>query len=237
MGVDLGDVDGDGRLDIFVSNFEFEPNALYRNLRPGVFADARFVANLARASIAKLAFGVDLADYDHDGDLDVLVGNGHILDNAAEFDSRSSYAQPTQLFENDGRGRFRGVDSFGIDGDRVARGLATGDLDHDGDLDVVIVISNGRAEVYENIGAAPRSWLLLALRAVAGDRVTVGVRAAADGRRRSSGAREPHRLLVPVPERRPPPLGAWRSRARSKRSICAGRAAAEYATSSCPRDG
>lgn len=185
MGVDLGDVDGDGRLDIFVSNFEFEPNALYRNLRPGVFADGRYVANLARASIPKLAFGVDLADYDHDGDLDVLVGNGHILDNAAEFDSRASYAQPTQLFENDGRGRFREVGSFGIDGVRVARGLATGDLDHDGDLDVVIVISNGRAEVYENLGGAAQPWFLLAPRAVAGDRTTVGARAllTTDGRR------------------------------------------------------
>jgi hypothetical protein len=185
MGLDLGDVDGDGRLDIFVSNFEFEPNALYRNLRPGVFADGRFVANLARASISKLAFGVDLADYDHDGDLDVLVGNGHILDNAAAFDARSSYAQPTQLFENDGRGRFEEVESFGIDGVRVARGLATGDLDRDGDLDVVVVISNGRAEVYENLGGATRPWLLFAPRAGAGDRTTVGTLAVviADGRR------------------------------------------------------
>ncbi len=176
MGVDLGDVDGDGRLDIFVTNFEFESNALYRNVGSGLFVDQRYAFRLAEPSIKRLAFGVDLADLDNDGDLDAAVANGHILDNAPEFNELSIFAQPNQLFENLGSARFAEVVDGGLDTVKVSRGLATGDLDDDGDLDIAILNSNDRAEIWKNVGADGSSWLAVDLYGRPGNVYGVGAR-------------------------------------------------------------
>jgi hypothetical protein len=152
MGVDMDDYDGDGLMDIVVTNFELETNGLYRNLGAGTFSDNRFIAQIAEPSLNFLAFGVDFADFDQDGDLDLVIANGHVNDNAAEHLPGSQYAQRNQVFENLGNGRFREDTATGMDVVRVSRALATGDLDGDGDLDVVIVDSNDLAEVYENVG-------------------------------------------------------------------------------------
>jgi hypothetical protein len=176
MGVACGDVDGDGRFDLVVTNFELETNALYRNLGGGLFADARFAANIAESSFLVLAFGVDLADFDQDGDLDLAIANGHIHDNAAEIPPGGRYAQPNQLLENLG-GRFQEVASSGLDVVRVSRGLATGDLDGDGDLDLAIVDSNDLAEVYANRAAdGGGGFLLVDLASPGGNRFGVGAR-------------------------------------------------------------
>jgi len=153
MGVDMGDYDNDGRLDIVVTNFELETNALYRNLGGGSFLDSRAVARIAEPSLLNLAFGVAFADFDQDGDLDLVVANGHINDNAAEFLQGSRYRQRNQLFENLGDGKFREEKEGGMDVVRASRGLSLGDLDGDGDLDVVVVDSNEPCEVYENVTA------------------------------------------------------------------------------------
>ena len=164
MGVDMGDVDGDGRPDLVVTNFEYESNVLYRALGGGLFIDDRFAAKLAEPSLRSLAFGVALADFDHDGDLDAIMANGHILDNAEVFDELSRYAQRNQVFENLGQGRFEERDETGVDAIRVSRGLAVADLDGDGDLEVVIMNSNDYAEVYENVGpSSNRAYVLVDL--------------------------------------------------------------------------
>lgn len=186
MGVDLGDIDGDGLLDIVVTNFELESNALYRNLGDGVFVDGRFQFNLAESSINYLAFGVDLLDLDHDADLDLAIAYGHILDNTQEISPDSTYAQRNQILENTDSGRFEEVTEAGMKASGVSRGLVSADFDGDGDLDLAINNSGGVAEVYENLnGSAQGGWLQVDLSSSATNTGAIGARLtlAAAGRR------------------------------------------------------
>jgi hypothetical protein len=184
MGVDAGDVDGDGLLDLVVTNFERETNALYRNLGGGLFVDARYATGVAESSLRKLAFGVELADLDNDGDLDLAIANGHVSDNASDLDPSSRYAQANQVLENVG-GRFREVPDAGLAVVRASRGLAAGDLDRDGDVDLVVVDSNAPVELYENVGRNDGGWLQLDLVSVTSAPHGVGARLTvlASGRR------------------------------------------------------
>jgi hypothetical protein len=175
MGVDMGDYDGDGLLDIVVTNFELETNGLYRNLGGGAFVDSRSPAGIAEPSLLFLAFGIAFADFDQDGDLDLVIANGHINDNAAEFHAGSQYRQRNQVFENLGNGKFREDKATGMDVVRASRGLACGDLDGDGDLDVAVVDMNEPCEVYENTGASG-NWLLVDFAAPSGNRFGIGAR-------------------------------------------------------------
>ena len=155
MGNDFGDVDRDGRMDLIVTNFDFETNTLYRNLGAGLFLDATASFGIGSESLTELAFGCDFVDLDNDGWLDLVVTNGHILDNIAEIQSNLRFAQPGQVFRNE-RGRLR--PSSASEGDfarpRVGRGLATVDFDRDGDRDLALANNRGPAEVLENQGGA-----------------------------------------------------------------------------------
>ncbi len=159
MGVELADLDGDGRQDLVVTNFALETNAFYSSLGNGVFVDQRYPSGLAPPSLDRLAFGVNALDADLDGDLDLFVANGHIQPDAASMGEVSAYEQPNQLFENIGEGRFRERDDVGLDAVRTSRGSAVSDLDLDGDLDAVIVNSGQPSEVYENRTSG--QWLAL----------------------------------------------------------------------------
>jgi hypothetical protein len=175
MGVDMGDYDGDGLLDIIVTNFAQETNALYKNLGGGAFLDTRSPAGIAEPSLPFLGFGVAFADLDQDGDLDLVVANGHIQDNTAELNPGTQYAQRKQVYENLGNGKFREDKGTGMDAERVSRGLAVGDLDGDGDLDLVFNNSNQDCEVYENVTAGGH-WLQVNFAAPAGNRFAIGAR-------------------------------------------------------------
>jgi hypothetical protein len=175
MGVDMGDYDNDGLLDIIVTNFQQETNALYKNLGGGAFLDARSPAGIAEPSLPFLGFGVAFADLDQDGDLDLVVANGHIQDNTAELNPGTQYAQRKQVYENLGNGKFREDKGTGMDAERVSRGLAVGDLDGDGDLDLVFNNSNQACEVYENVTAGGH-WLQVNFAAPAGNRFAIGAR-------------------------------------------------------------
>ena len=155
MGTDFGDVDRDGRMDLIVTNFDFETNTLYRNLGGGLFLDATASFGIGGASLTELAFGCDLADLDNDGWLDLVVANGHILDNIAEIQSNLTFAQPGQVFRNEGGRLRRSPESEGdFARPRVGRGLATLDYDRDGDLDLALANNRGPAELLENRGGA-----------------------------------------------------------------------------------
>jgi len=174
MGVDIDDYDGDGLSDIVVTNFILETHAIYRNLGAGTFADHRYIAQVAEPTLYFLAFGVDFADFDQDGDLDLVIANGHINENPEVHLKGATYAQRNQIFENLGNGKFREDKATGMDVVRVSRGLATGDLDGDGDLEVVFTNLNDLAEVYENVSGG--NWLAVELAGAKSNRSGIGAR-------------------------------------------------------------
>ncbi len=175
MGADFGDYDNDGLLDLVVPNFHREPTSLYRNEGGGLFSWESMRSGLGRPSLAWVGWGTAFLDYDNDGFLDVFVANGHTLDNADLFDASSSYPQPDQLFRNTGAGRFEDVSAASgeaLAAAKVSRGAAFGDYDDDGDTDIFVVHSTGRADLLRNEGGNAGHWLQVR---------TVGRRANRDG--------------------------------------------------------
>ncbi len=187
MGTDAGDYDGDGDLDLFVTNLDMENNALYRNDGRGVFDDQSFPSGVGESSFLHVGFGTHFFDFDNDGDLDIFVGNGHILDDIHEYNDVVSYEQPILLFENQSA-RFR--DASGRHGAAlkvpgVVRGVAMADFDADGDLDVALLQSNRPVRLLRNDGGNARSWLEIDLAGTRSNRDGIGARItlSAGGRR------------------------------------------------------
>ena len=166
MGVDFGDYDRDGDYDLFVTNFAFETNALYRNDGQGQFAVATQRLGLADPSYRPLGFGTKFFDYDNDGDLDLFAANGHVIDRIAEVDSSQTYRQPNQMFRNDAGRRFADVSAaLGADFQRANAGRATAvaDYDDDGDLDLLVTTVAAQPRLLRNDGGNARHYLQILL--------------------------------------------------------------------------
>ena len=177
MGVDAGDFDGDGDPDIVVSHLEQETNTLYVNGGAGLFRDQSASSQLGPPSLPFTAFGIGWIDYDNDSWLDVLVVNGAVIGMDALIRAGDPYPlrQTDQLFRNLGDGSFAEVTADGgavFESSEVSRGAAFGDIDNDGDLDVVVVNSNAPTRLLLNQVGHDRSWL--GLRLVAHNRDALG---------------------------------------------------------------
>ena len=165
MGLDFGDYNADGRIDLVVTNFDQEMNNLYTNQGKDWFMDLALEAGAGRVAFLYSGFGVRFLDYDNDGDLDLVVLNGHIQDNVQLFQADVTYAEPPLLLENVG-GTFSDVGSkSGEIWQRamVGRALAAGDYDNDGDSDLLFVNNGQPAVLLRNDGGNQNAWLGLKL--------------------------------------------------------------------------
>lgn len=186
MGAAAGDVDGDLRLDLFLAHLDRETNTLYRNLGGGSFEDASGASGLGAPSMPFTGFGATFLDADLDADLDLLVANGRVRRGprlAAERAGEAlsgywrDYAEPNLFLENDGGGRF--TDTSAAAGGlcsriEVSRAVLTGDVDLDGDLDVLLTNCNGPARLYRSGAEGMGGWLSVRPLDSAGRRAQIG---------------------------------------------------------------
>lgn len=179
MGTEIADYDGDGSADIFVTNFADELNTLYRNLGKLTFDDVTERAGL-QSGLTPLGFGTRLFDFDNDGDLDIHVTNGHVIDNVTLYHPRLRYGQRDLLYLNQGNGAFKDISTtagpaFALE--HVGRGSVVADFDNDGDLDIAISNLADRPFLFRNDTKPAGHWLSLDL-----DRSDARVDATVNGR-------------------------------------------------------
>ncbi len=175
MGVDVEDLDGDGFPELFVTNFEGEYNTVHQTTDGRNFEDVSASAGIVRDTIPDVGWGCSLADFDNDGWPDMMVVNGHVDDNLAQLGRPGEWAQRAKVWHNRGRGRFRLVADAGpfFAVGHPARGAAFGDLDNDGDVDVVINRMDSRPAILWN-ESPPAHWLRLDLVGRRSNRSAVG---------------------------------------------------------------
>ena len=175
MGVATDDYNGDGWLDIFVTNLSYETNALYRNNGDGTFTDVIYEAHLGKESYLFVGFGIGFFDADNDGWRDIFIANGHIIDNIEDTHGVLTYRQPDQIFRNQGNGTFQEVSASAGDyfqSTAVSRGALFGDYDNDGDVDMLVTQSNGPVTLLRNETGTQHNWVRIK---------TVGVISSRDG--------------------------------------------------------
>ncbi|HEY0379795.1 MAG TPA: CRTAC1 family protein [Pyrinomonadaceae bacterium] len=161
MGVDAEDFDGDGRQDIFVTNFSQQTNAFWHNNGDGTFSETTYELNLARVSIPASGFGARFFDYNNDGLADLFVLNGHPFEPIQKVFPETTYAERPFLFENTGKSFREAAAEHGAALKRfyLGRGLATGDVDNDGDTDLLLLNAGEPPVLLRNDGGNRNNWL------------------------------------------------------------------------------
>jgi len=166
MGIAIGDYDNSGRMSFHITNFSDDSNVLYHNDGDSNFTDVTFLAGLGEITLPFLGWGTSFIDFDNDSWLDLIVANGHVYPVVDDHQWGTSYAQQTLLFRNLKNGKFERVGAApgsGLAYPWCGRGLATGDLDGDGRLDVVINNADSRPSLLRNVATPVGHWLALRL--------------------------------------------------------------------------
>ncbi len=179
MGVECADYDNDGWLDVYVTSYQDQWAALYRNDGQGLFDDVTLRTGAGTGTLPHVTWGAGLVDFDNDGHRDIYIPCGHLYDNVDLFSDSTSYEVRNLLLRNTGRGTFVDVSGQSGDGLRVqrsSRGAAYDDLDNDGDLDVVVQNSRREPTVLRNDSRPGGHWLQLDLHAARASRDGVGAR-------------------------------------------------------------
>ena len=179
MGVATDDYNGDGWLDIFVTNLSYETNALYRNNGDGTFTDVIYEAHLGKESYLFVGFGTGFLDADNDGWRDIFIANGHIIDNIEDTHDILTYRQRDQIFRNQGDGTFQEVSSNAgnyFQSTAVSRGALFGDYDNDGDVDILVTQSNGPVTLLRNDTGTEHNWVRIKTVGVVSNRDGTGTR-------------------------------------------------------------
>jgi hypothetical protein len=192
MGVDAGDYDGDGRLDIVKTNFSQDYTSLYHNDGDGLFTDVSFRSGLAATLGKYLGWGIGFVDLDNDGLLDLFIANGHIYPDIARTGT-STFKQRNQVFRNLGGGRFRhATDEVGgpLLVEKSSRGTAFGDFDNDGDIDVLVSVLDESPMLLRN-DTRGGHWITLRLEGTVSNRSAIGAKVTVEaaGRRHVSEVR------------------------------------------------
>jgi hypothetical protein len=179
MGVGIGDYDGNGLFDIFVTNFAGDTNTLYRNMGKMLFTDATSLAGLGEISLQYLGWGTGFEDFDNDGLRDIFVANGHVYPQVDSAETGQHYAQRKELYRNTGGGTFKEI-ARDTGGDllipKSSRGAAFGDFDNDGNIDVLVINMNDRPSLYHNEGGNRNHWITLRLKGTRSNRDAIGAR-------------------------------------------------------------
>ena len=179
MGVDAADTTGSGYMDLIVTHLDQQLARLYRNLGTLGFEDATFRSKLSYATFKLSGFGTCFLDYDNDGRRDLFIANGHVLDNVARYRSDVAYAEPKLMLRNTGGGMLENVSGrLGQDlmRPRVSRGVAAGDFDNDGDVDLLVSNNGGVPQLLRNDGGNTNHWLEILLIGTKSNRDGVGAR-------------------------------------------------------------
>ncbi len=179
MGLDFGDYDRDGKMDLFITTYEFEPKSLYHNTGGGMFGIVSAQTGIGPPTTPFVGFGAKFIDVQNRGWLDIALVNGHIHDNQEKIDKLGHFKQPLQLFMNeDGKtftDRTREAGP-GFTEPAVGRGLAIGDLNDDGLEDIVMTDVEGPVRVLINRSQAHGNWLRIAVEGTKSNRMGIGAK-------------------------------------------------------------
>lgn len=183
MGADAGDYDGDGRVDLVLSAFAHDTNTLYRNLDGRQFEDASAAAGLTARTFERMGWGTAFLDADLDGKLDLFFANGHIFADIEAYPQLGeTFHQKNQLLLNQG-GSFRDVSPSaggGLQVQKASRGLAVGDLDDDGDPDLVVSNMDDEPTLLENRQATGHHWVAFRVVSPITNRFAIGAKVTID---------------------------------------------------------